>query len=79
MIPGRGMFLCLPPAFAAVPQYFIHTTVALLSLSEPDKQFSHIRLPDKPFSTIPPFDTEWASSLQNGPNQGAGHPLSRIS
>ena len=62
MIQDEVGFLCLPPAFAAVPQYFIHIIVALLSLSEPDKQLSHIRLPDKPFSTIPPFDTDLSSS-----------------
>ena len=62
MIQDEVGFLCLPPAFAAVPQYFIHITVALLSLSEPDKQLSHIRLPDKPFSTIPLFETDSNSS-----------------
>jgi len=52
MIQDEVGFLCLPPAFAAVPQYFIHFTVALLSLSKPDKRLSHIRLPDKSFRTI---------------------------
>ena len=37
-------FLCFPPAFAAVPQDLFHTSVALLPLTEPDKQLSHIRL-----------------------------------
>jgi hypothetical protein len=75
MIQDEVGFLCLPPAFAAVPQYFIHITVALLSLSEPDKQLSHIRLPDKSFSTIPLFETDsnpsgfsqWASLRRQGP------------
>ena len=62
MIQDEVGFLCFPPAFAAVPQYFIHIIVALLSLSEPDKQLSHIRLPDKPLSTIPPFETDSNSS-----------------
>ena len=30
-----------PPAFAAVPQYLVHTPVELLPLSEPDKRISH--------------------------------------
>jgi hypothetical protein len=58
MTPGRSLFSLFPPTFAAVPQYFIHITVVLLSLSEPDKQLSHIRLPDKSFSTIPLFETD---------------------
>lgn len=30
MIAGRRLFSQLPPAFAAVPQYLVHITVALL-------------------------------------------------
>ena len=37
-------FLCFPAAFTAVPQDLFHTPVAILSLTEPDKQLSHIRL-----------------------------------
>ena len=33
--------LCWPPAFAAVPQYLVHTPVELLPLIEPDKRISH--------------------------------------
>ena len=35
------MFSLLPPAFAAVPQYFIHISVAPKPLTEPDKRISH--------------------------------------
>jgi len=38
---GRSLFSPFPPAFAAVPQYLFHITVALLPLSEPDKRLSH--------------------------------------
>ena len=38
---GQYLFSLLPPAFAAVPQYFVHITVELLSLTEPDKRLSH--------------------------------------
>ena len=41
MTAGRSLFSPLPPAFAAVPQYLFHITVELLSLTEPDKRFSH--------------------------------------
>jgi hypothetical protein len=47
----------LPPAFAAVPQYFVHIIVVLLPLSEPDKQISHIRLFGLSFSRPPLYDT----------------------
>ncbi len=53
---GRCLFSLFPPAFAAVPQYLVHTTVVSLPLSEPYKQISHIRLLDAPFRT-PLFDT----------------------
>ncbi len=35
------MFSPFPPAFAAVPQYFVPITVVPLPLSEPDKRISH--------------------------------------
>ena len=35
------MFSLLPPAFAVVPQYFVHITVVPKPLSEPDKRISH--------------------------------------
>jgi hypothetical protein len=35
------LFSRLPPAFAAVPQYFIHFIVVPRPLSEPDKRISH--------------------------------------
>jgi len=38
---GQYLFSLLPPAFAAVPQYLVHITVELLSLTEPDKRLSH--------------------------------------
>ena len=41
MTTGRSLFSPFPPAFAAVPQYLFHITVALLPLSEPDKRLSH--------------------------------------
>ncbi len=41
MTTGRSLFSLFPPAFAAVPQYLVHTTVELLSLTEPDKRLSH--------------------------------------
>jgi len=37
-------FLCFPAAFAAVPQDLFHTPVAILPITETDKQLSHIRL-----------------------------------
>ncbi len=49
-------FLCLPPGFPAVPQYFIHTKVALQPLSEPYKRLSHIRLLGRSFSEPPFYD-----------------------
>jgi len=36
--------LGLPPGFPVVPQYLGHTSVVPQPLTEPDKQFSHIRL-----------------------------------
>ncbi len=57
MTTGPRLFSLFPPAFAAVPQYPIHITVELLSLTEPDKQLSHIRLLAPSFSTPPPYDT----------------------
>jgi len=47
--------LCLPPAFAAVPQYLFHTSVVRLALSEPDKRLSHIRLLETSFREPPPY------------------------
>ena len=41
MTTGQYLFSLLPPAFAAVPQYFVHTIVVPLPLSEPDKRISH--------------------------------------
>ena len=41
MTTGQYLFSLFPPAFAAVPQYFVHITVELLSLTEPDKRLSH--------------------------------------
>ncbi len=38
---GQSLFSLFPPAFAAVPQYWVHITVELLSLTEPDKRLSH--------------------------------------
>ena len=40
-LQGDVCVLCLPPAFAAVPQYLVHTPVELLPLIEPDKRISH--------------------------------------
>ena len=39
-LQGDVCVLCWPPAFAAVPQYLIHTSVELLPLSELDKRLS---------------------------------------
>ena len=50
-------FLSFPPAFAAVPQDLFHTSVALLPLTEPDKQLSHIRLLSLSFGVPPLYDT----------------------
>ena len=41
MTQDEVCFLCFPPAFAAVPQYFVHIKVVPLPLSEPDKRLSH--------------------------------------
>ena len=41
MTIGEGLFSLFLPAFAAVPQYFLHITVGLLALTEPDKRISH--------------------------------------
>ena len=41
MTRGRSLFSLFPPAFAAVPQYLVHISVDLLSLTEPDKRLSH--------------------------------------
>ena len=41
MAAGRGLFSLFPPAFAAVPQYFAHTKVELLPLTEPDLWGAH--------------------------------------
>ena len=41
MTAGQSLFSLFPPAFAAVPQYCVHITVVLLSLTEPDKRISH--------------------------------------
>ena len=41
MMAGRGLCSLLPPAFAAVPQDFVHFMVVPLSLTEPDKRISH--------------------------------------
>ncbi len=41
MTAGRSLFSPFPPAFAAVPQYLVHISVALLPLTEPDKRLSH--------------------------------------
>lgn len=34
MTPEHGLFSQFPPTFAAVPQYFIHITVAFLKVSD---------------------------------------------
>ena len=41
MTTGPRLFSLFPPAFAAVPQYWVHITVELLPLTEPDKRLSH--------------------------------------
>jgi len=41
MTTGPRLFSLFPPAFAAVPQYLVHISVELLSLTEPDKRLSH--------------------------------------
>ena len=41
MLQDDVCVLRLPPAFAAVPPYLVHTSVELLPLSEPDKRLSH--------------------------------------
>jgi len=41
MTIGEGLFSLFLPAFAAVPQDFLHITVGLLALTEPDKRISH--------------------------------------
>jgi hypothetical protein len=41
MTAGGCLFSLFPPAFAAVPQDFLHITVGLLALTEPDKRISH--------------------------------------
>ena len=41
MAAVRGLFSLFQPAFAAVPQYFAHTKVELLPLTEPDTRISH--------------------------------------
>ena len=41
MATGSSLFSLFPPALAAVPQYLVHITVELLSLTEPDKRLSH--------------------------------------
>ena len=41
MTTGPSLFSLFPPAFATMPQYLLHITVELLSLTEPDKRLSH--------------------------------------
>ena len=43
-------FLCLPPGFPAVPQYFVHTRLSRPPLSEPCLRYSRTRLLTLPFT-----------------------------
>ncbi len=63
--------LCLPPAFAAVPQYVIHTRVALQPLSEPDKRLSQHPAPRSVIQQASALRQEFRSLRMRGVGQSS--------
>ncbi len=62
-------FLRLPPAFAAVPQYLVHTPVELPPLSEPDKRLSHTSGSSVAIQQVPAYDTGFRISVSGFPTE----------